>query len=338
MPPLGPLESPPPGAKSWRGVANLDDGLTCTYYMADTDACARKKDKFIQDGPDNMIVISDFDRTISNHYYRQKDGSSITGQTAYSLLSDSHIMSEKFKSGMKAYHAKYFPLEFDPNISYEEKYKLMDEWWAASNGVLIEERPTLETLFDAVRYAKMTLRPGFSTAVQLANQQDIPIVVFSAGITQIIEEILRKLGSTNLLLPNVHVIANDLIVDENHVVTDFKQPLMHSLNKSQTSVRLVRETTHAWFEPYKNRKNVLLLGDNLGDANMSDGYEGDPDVCVMKVGFLNANEHALLEQYRRAFDIVVLNDGPMVPVATFIKDVIGPHEPKHDPSVVPEKK
>lgn len=336
MPPFSPLPTPPPNAKEWRGVAELENGLSCTYYMADSEACAAKRAKFVEDGPDNMIIISDFDRTISNALYTEKDGSVIPGQTAYSLLSDSRVMSETFKSGMKANHAKYYPLEFDPSITPEKKYALMVEWWNASNGVLLKEQPTLATLCEAVGYAKMTLRPGFATAVQLANLNDIPLIVFSAGITQIIEEIMRKLGPTDLMLPNVHVIANDLILDENNVLTAFKEPLMHSMNKADTSIRLVRETTHPWFEPLKRRKNVLLLGDHIGDAHMSDGYNEDPDVCIMKIGFLNSNHDGLLEQYRKAFDIVVLHDGPMVPVATFIKDVIGNHPTKHEGTIIPE--
>ena len=69
MPPFSPLPTPPPNAKEWRGVAELENGLSCTYYMADSEACAAKRAKFVEDGPDNMIIISDFDRTISNALY-----------------------------------------------------------------------------------------------------------------------------------------------------------------------------------------------------------------------------------------------------------------------------
>lgn len=277
--------------------------------------------------------------TVSSVPSLVKDGSKVMGQTAYSLLSDSQIMSEAYRTKTKQLHDHFFPLEFDPTISYDQKYKLMDDWWSSSSGALVEQSPTLETLYAAVAHAKLDLRPGFATVVQVAHQHEIPIIVFSAGITQVIEEILRKLGPTDLLLPNVHVIANDLIVDPStNIVTSFVEPMMHSLNKKDTSVKLVRgeNPDHVWFNQLKHRKNVILMGDSVGDANMSDGYDGDKDVTILKIGFLNANEEVLLETYRKAFDIVVLHDGPMVPVATFLNEIIDAHPKKNDHVVVPE--
>lgn len=248
-------------------------------------------------------------------------------------------MSEAYRTKTKQLHDHFFPLEFDPTITYEQKYKLMDEWWAKSSGALVEQSPTLETLFDAVSYAHLSLRPGFATVAQLAYQHDIPVIVFSAGITQVIEEILRQLGPTSLMLPNVHVIANDLIVDPaTNIVTSFKEPMMHSLNKKDTSVQLIRGANAGfpWFQQLRNRKHVILMGDSVGDANMSDGYEGDPEATILKIGFLNANEELLLDTYRKAFDIVVLHDGPMVPVATFLNEIIGNHPAKNDFIMVQE--
>ena len=291
------------------------------------------------DGFTFVLIFSPLTLTSPLFSLLDEDGSKTGGQTAYSLLSDSQIMPEAYRTKTKQLHDHFFPLEFDPSISYDQKYKLMDEWWAQSSGALVDQSPTLETLFAAVAHAKLDLRPGFPTVVQVAHQHDIPIIVFSAGITQIIEEILRKLGPTDLLLPNVYVIANDLIVDpSSNVVTSFKEPMMHSLNKKDTSVQLVRgeNPAHHWFAKLKNRKNVILMGDSVGDANMSDGYDGDEEVTILKIGFLNTNEEKLLDIYRKAFDIVVLHDGPMVPVATFLNEIIDAHPKKNKHIVVPE--
>lgn len=64
-----PLSSPPPEAKSWKGEALLENGLKCTYYMADIEAVKAKKEAIVSAGPDTVIIISDFDRTISTHFH-----------------------------------------------------------------------------------------------------------------------------------------------------------------------------------------------------------------------------------------------------------------------------
>ena len=68
-PPSRLLVSPAPTATSWLGEATFDGGLTCTYYMADVESVTRKKASFLEAGPDDMIIISDFDRTISTSFY-----------------------------------------------------------------------------------------------------------------------------------------------------------------------------------------------------------------------------------------------------------------------------
>lgn len=64
-----PLSTPPPEAKPWKGEAILENGLKCTYYMADMDSVKAKKDAIVGGGPDTVIIISDFDRTISTHFH-----------------------------------------------------------------------------------------------------------------------------------------------------------------------------------------------------------------------------------------------------------------------------
>ena len=63
------LESPAPTAKSFYGEATFEGGLVCTYYMADSETVARKKASFLEAGPQDVIIISDFDRTISRSFF-----------------------------------------------------------------------------------------------------------------------------------------------------------------------------------------------------------------------------------------------------------------------------
>ena len=58
-----------------------------------------------------------------------------------------------------------------------------------------------------------------------------------------------------------------------------------------------------------NRRNVILLGDSLGDVHMAAGVK-DPHV-VLTVGFLNHNIESSVETYKKHYDIVLLDDQTM---------------------------
>ena len=57
------------------------------------------------------------------------------------------------------------------------------------------------------------------------------------------------------------------------------------------------------------RRNVIVLGDSLGDVHMAAGVR-DPSV-VLTIGFLNHNIQSSLETYKAHFDIVLLDDQTM---------------------------
>ena len=58
-----------------------------------------------------------------------------------------------------------------------------------------------------------------------------------------------------------------------------------------------------------HRKNVILLGDSLGDLDMAAGV-ADPDT-VLTIGFLNKNIEKNLPVYQKSFDVVLVDDQSM---------------------------
>ena len=63
---------------------------------------------------------------------------------------------------------------------------------------------------------------------------------------------------------------------------------------------------------------MLLLGDHIGDLGMSDGLNYENRIAV---GFLNNNIEKSLKDYSEAFDIVYLNDAPMVGVVELVSEL-----------------
>ena len=70
----------------------------------------------------------------------------------------------------------------------------------------------------------------------------------------------------------------------------------------------------------EHRKNVLLLGDSLGDLQMTDGFDYEN---LIKIGFLNYQDEEKLEDYKKVYDVVILNDGAMSYVNGLLKKIFG---------------
>lgn len=68
----------------------------------------------------------------------------------------------------------------------------------------------------------------------------------------------------------------------------------------------------------KMRRNVILLGDHIGDLGMSDGLNYENRISV---GFLNDNVENSLDSYYQAFDVVYLNDAPMWGVVKLVSQI-----------------
>lgn len=105
----------------------------------------------------------------------------------------------------------------------------------------------------------------------------------SAGLGNVI---LQTLNKHDLITDNVKVIANhldykrsiDTFLNEN---VQQHQQLVHPYNKDDVSLYL----TNSYFQKFSRCKNVILLGDSLGDIQMSCGVVS-PET-VLSIGFLN---------------------------------------------------
>lgn len=158
--------------------------------------------------------------------------------------------------------------------------------------------------------AHVMLRPGIDYVLELCHSRNIPFLVFSAGIGNVIEEILKK---NKLMFPSMHIVSNMMQFDENDVCIAFQEPLIHCFNKSEFQL----ETT-AYYQSIKDRTNVILIGDSLGDLQMSQGI--NHDLCL-NIGLCNHDFEALEPRYTEAFDIVIMRDANVNPVLDILESL-----------------
>lgn len=107
---------------------------------------------------------------------------------------------------------------------------------------------------------------------------DIPILVFSAGVGDVIDEAFK---SHSLIQNNVKVISNYMTYNSEEKLVTFTGKLIHMYNKNESSI----PHSSTYFQDLSHRHNVILMGDSLGDLQMSKGVE--PPSTVLTIGFLN---------------------------------------------------
>ena len=150
---------------------------------------------------------------------------------------------------------------------------------------------------------------GTKEFLEFLDKHNIPLMIISSsGLGSVIPMYLKREG---MLYDNISVVANLFEFNEKGIVTKVKEPIIHSFNKSEVTLNHL-----PIYRELLKRKNVLLLGDSLGDLGMIEGFDYEN---LLTIGFLNENVENNLETYKKKFDVVIPNDGSFEFVNDFVK-------------------
>jgi 5'-nucleotidase len=204
-------------------------------------------------------------------------------------------------------------MENDPNISIPEKVKIMEEWATNSRKILRDSGLNRSVIVRAVSKAlserAAELREKVDRFYNLVEENKVPMLIFSAGVSDILEEVLKvSLSVENTISAKpktTYVVSNRCIfednADESSPLVGFSMPIIHVFNKKSATFAespFFKETDEA------SRDNVILLGDSVGDLLMVEGMSHNPD-HLLRIGFLNVNVEERLKQYTDLYDIVI---------------------------------
>ena len=255
-----------------------------TYILNEERVC-EKINKLVKDRDNKLHVITDFDRTLT---IGDKKANSSWG-----AVRNEKSLGRDYLRKTSELFDKYYPIETSSSIPLKEKAKHMEDWWQKHGKLLIEKGLSIESVKRAAKNIK--LRKGALEAIRLLNKRNVPLLIFSAGIGNIIKEFL---DINNLNTPNVHMVANFFEFGKDGKASNYTDAVIHTFNKNEGVVK--SKDYHAQVE---QRKNVILLGDTVADTTMSDGINHE---VVLKIGFLNGKNK--LEEFKEAYDIVIEDD------------------------------
>ena len=265
-----------------------------------------KKNIIREEGSEKLHIISDFDRTLTKAFVNGEKFPSIISQ----LYDGSHLTKD-YTTKARALRDKYYPIEVNPNIPIKEKKKAMEEWWRTHKRLLIDSGLNLRDVQEIVDKGYLEFRKGALEFFDLTQDKQIPLVIFSSsGIGESIPLYFKKIKKD---YENIHIISNSMIYDKKGNAVDFKEPIIHVFNKGEIALKGL-----PIMKKLEDRTNVLLLGDSLGDLQMTDGFNYKN---IIKIGFLNYDKEEKLEDYKDKYDVVILNDGKMDFVNSLLEDI-----------------
>lgn len=252
----------------------------------------------IAGGTDKLHVRMDFDGTVTKAIV---DGKIVP--SLISVLRDEDFLGADYSRKAHALYNKYHAVEIDPNVANADKKILMREWWQTHFNLLIEKGFSKRYIERALQSARIRLRDGFVEFAKILAQNKIPLVIMScSGMgADMIRMVLEK---NNVLFDNMHIATNQYEWDGQGTAVGVVEPIVHVLNKDEESIERFPKIKEA----IKDRPNVLLITDAATDITMVDGARINN---CLSFGFLNVDVERRIEEFKKTFDAVLLDDAPL---------------------------
>lgn len=263
------------------------------------------KRKISEDGIEKFHVVADFDRTLTKAFVNGEKASTVIAQ-----IRNGNYLTPDYAPEAHRLFDFYHPIEINPKIPAKEKNAKMQEWWTKHFELLIKCGLTKQIMNEIVKKRELKFREKALDFIDYLHEKNIPLVIISAGPGDMIEQYLRQ---EKRLYDNTKIIANFLKFDEKGKAIGVHEPIIHSCNKHEIEIK-----KHDFYEKIRRRTNVLLLGDGLEDLGMIEEF---PHKYLIKIGYLNEEPEKSLEDFRKSFDVIILNDGSMDYVNGLVKEM-----------------
>ena len=263
-------------------------------HIKDPELFAKKKQAIQKIGKEACFIIADFDRTLTYGTFNGKKTPSII-----SLLRDGNHLTEDYAEKAHKLFDHYHAIECDPSLPLEYRKAQMQEWRGKHNELLIASKLRLADLKDIAENGHLQLRNGVKDCLNKLNESWIPLVIFSAsGCGDAIPLFMQH---NQCDFPNISYVINRFSRDKEGIAKGIEGEIIHALNKDEWVFSKFPELR----EKLEKRKNVILIGDGLSDAEMAQGSNHE---TLLKIWILTLKTPELLKAYEEAFDLVLIGD------------------------------
>lgn len=247
----------------------------------------------------NFYVVMDFDSTITT--------SDSLG--SWSVLENPNFVNPKLIEESHKLIEKYYPIELDYTLDEKAKSVYMQEWYTKNMELFYTYGLTNDTLLNCIKNSNIKFRSGVKIFFNNLFNDNIPVIILSAGIGNVITELLKL---HNCFYDNIHIISN-FIKFNNNSILPFTDKIIHTSNKCINSLPV------DFNNKINNKEYILLFGDLIEDLKMVSKEDLNR---TLSFGFLEKNVSQNLELYKKDFDVVLTNNSSFYDIEDILKTII----------------
>lgn len=174
----------------------------------------------------------------------------------------------------------------DNNMAHEEKCNVLQDIWLEHINLIKDlDLPDKKMIKITADLENFKIRNGTQNLFEYAYTHDIPVVIISDGLYEVIEYFLEYY---NCKYDNIHIVANKFKLGGN-------QQIIHTLNKSEASL------PDNVLDKIKNRKTAVLFASSIYDINLlsKERLKGS-----IKVAFLDKFINDNFDIYLNYFNVI----------------------------------
>ena len=171
----------------------------------------------------NYFVVADFDRTITagdsestwgsiskagvlpKEYNKKRQELHSKYRPIEISISKAGVLPKEYNKKRQELHSKYRPIEIDTTIEDNIKSKYMNEWFKTHINLFYEYGITEQAINTVVEKNLLKFREGAKEYIEYLHKNNIPLIIVSAGIGNIIKGFLEK---NNCYFSNIEIISN----------------------------------------------------------------------------------------------------------------------------------
>lgn len=263
-----------------------------------------------------LAIITDFDFTISKKYNYQKGTGLFSSYRFYDedLIGGNQQKITETQNELCNIYMKY---ETDASIDIKIREKYVHEFYVKSLDVYINpkfSRDSIGIMLEKLK-EKFELRNYTKEFFEFLIKLEIPIIIMSGGVQQVIVDLLKKSIKDFELYckqKKIIIIANELLFDEKKGCYGYSIDVIDALNKSS----FVKDALNKNFPEIEN---ILIMGDHLNDYDCVKDLNLTQD-NIIGFGFVNIKPEFIgdeakkeeiqksINDYKKVYDVNLIGD------------------------------